>query len=356
MVAVVKADGYGHGAVPLARMFESMDEVWGYAVATIEEGIQLRLKGMKKPILLLGGIFPDQYEQLIKNEIRMNIFSREMAEDVAVCAARLGKKAYGHIKIDTGMSRLGFFATDEGVEEICAIDKDEYLELEGIFTHFARADETDKTFTDQQMERFAWMIDRLHENGIDFPYHHCANSAGIIESRGTTRELVRAGISIYGLYPSEEVEMDVVKLQPALSLTASVSSVKWLPAGTPVSYGGTFVTEKDTRIATIPVGYGDGYPRSLSNRGYVLLHGKKAPILGRVCMDQFMVDVTDIPDVNFGDRATLIGRDGEEMLPVETLSELSGRFNYEFVCDLGKRIPREYVSGGNVVEQIDYFS
>ena len=355
IIAVVKTDGYGHGAVPLARMFEQMDYIWGYAIATVDEAVFLRNAGITKPILLLGAVFPDQYRTLIDHEIRMNLYSAEIAEEIARCAEEMGKKAYAHVKIDTGMSRLGFFPTEEGVQEIVRSSGYEYLEMEGIFTHFARADETDKTSAMEQLDSFNWVTHRLAELGLTFEYHHCANSAGIIEAIGTGKELVRAGISIYGLYPSEEVCVDEVILKPALSLTSTVSFVKWLDAGIPVSYGGTYVTEKKTKVATIPVGYGDGYPRSLSNKGYVLLHGKKAPILGRVCMDQFMVDVTEIPDVKFGDQAVLIGYDGEAHLPVEVLSELSGRFNYEFVCDLGKRIPREYISGGKIVEQKDYF-
>lgn len=355
IIAVIKTDGYGHGAVPLARMFEQMDYIWGYAIATVDEAVALRHAGIKKPILLLGAVFPDQYEKLIRYEIRMNLYSAEIAEGIAICAKQMGKKAYAHVKIDTGMSRLGFFPTEEGIQEIMKAYGFDYLELEGIFTHFARADEIDKTSANIQIEKFDWTVNRLLELGVEFEYHHCANSAGIIESLGTGKELVRAGISIYGLYPSEEVDTKNVVLKPALSLTATVSFVKWIDAGIPVSYGGTFVTERKTKVATIPVGYGDGYPRSLSNKGYVLIHGKKAPILGRVCMDQFMVDVTEIPDVQYGDQAVLIGFDGEEHIPVEVLSDLSGRFNYEFICDLGKRIPREYLYGGEIVQQIDYF-
>ncbi len=224
-----------------------------------------------------------------------------------------------------------------------------------MFTHFAKADETDKAYTDVQIGKYNYMRDELKKRGVSFPIYHCSNSAGIIDIKKANMDLVRAGISIYGLYPSEEVEKKNVPLRPAMELISHVSYVKTVPEGTPVSYGGTYVTEKETSLATIPVGYGDGYPRSLSNKGYVLIHGKKAPIRGRVCMDQFMVDVTDIPDVKFGDKVTLVGKDGEEFLPVETLSDLSGRFNYEFVCDLGKRIPREYIQNGQVIEQVDYF-
>ena len=228
--------------------------------------------------------------------------------------------------------------------------------MEGMFTHFAKADETDKSFTRKQMKEYCWMKDALTKEAVTFTYYHCSNSAGIIDLEETNMDLVRAGIATYGMYPSEEVVKENVPLKPAMELISHVTHVKWVEAGTPISYGGTFVTDKRTRVATIPVGYGDGYPRSLSNKGYVLIKGKKAPILGRVCMDQFMVDVTEISNVQFGDKVTLIGEDGSEKLPVEVLSDLSGRFNYEFVCALSKRIPREYIRHGEVVEQVDYFA
>lgn len=356
MVAVIKTDGYGHGAVQVASMLESYDYVWGYAVATLDEAVVLRAAEIQKPILVLGCIFPDQYWEMLKYEIRMNVYTKEMAEAISALAVEKGEQAYVHIKLDTGMARLGFSAEESSIEEIKEIAELPNLVLEGVFTHFAKADEEDKTFTMMQLEKFEWMTQRLEEEGVIFPYVHASNSAGIIDVRRADYNLVRAGIAIYGLYPSEEVDKERVQLKPALSLKSHIAFVKDIPAGTPVSYGGDFVSEHQMRIATIPIGYGDGYPRSLSDTGYVLIRGKKAPIIGRICMDQFMVDVSDIPEVKFGDKVTLIGRDQEEYLPVEKLSELSGRFNYEFVCDLGKRIPRVYVQDGKVEEQVDYFA
>ena len=356
MVAVIKTDGYGHGAVQVASMLESYDYVWGYAVATLDEAVVLRAAEIQKPILVLGCIFPDQYWEMLKYEIRMNVYTKEMAEAISALAVEIGEQAYVHIKLDTGMARLGFSAEESSIEEIKEIAELPNLVLEGVFTHFAKADEEDKTFTMMQLEKFEWMTQRLEEEEVTFPYVHASNSAGIIDVRRADYNLVRAGIAIYGLYPSEEVDKEKVQLKPALSLKSHIAFVKDIPAGTPVSYGGDFVSEHQMRIATIPIGYGDGYPRSLSDTGYVLIRGKKAPIIGRVCMDQFMVDVSDIPEVKFGDKVTLIGRDQEEYLPVEKLSELSGRFNYEFVCDLGKRIPRVYVQDGKVEEQVDYFA
>ena len=356
MMAVIKADGYGHGAVPIAEMLETKDYLWGFAVATLDEAVVLRTEGIKKPILVLGCVFPDQYLEMLKHDIRMNIYTEEMAEAISRMAAGEGWCAHMHIKLDTGMGRLGFDMSDSSVEAITRISQLPNVEMEGIFTHFAKADETDKTFTEKQLREFMKMTERLAENGVRFAYEHCANSAAIIDIKEANFDLVRAGISTYGLYPSEEVNKENVKLKPAMALKSHVAFVKEIHEGTPISYGGTFVSEKKMRIATIPVGYADGYPRSLSNKGWVLIRGKKAPIVGRICMDQFMVDVTDIDGVSFGDTVTLIGRDGNETITVEELGELSGRFNYEFVCDLGKRIPRVYVKNGSISEQVDYFA
>lgn len=356
VMAVIKADGYGHGAVQIAEMMERWNYIWGFAVATLDEAVVLRTEGIQKPILVLGCVFPDQYMEMLKHEIRMNIYTEEMAESISRMAAREGKTAYMHIKLDTGMSRLGFGINEQSAETIKRISKMPNVNMEGIFTHFTKADEKDKSFTKKQIQEFVWMTERLKEKNVRFTYEHCSNSAGIIDVPEANFDIVRAGISTYGLYPSEEVDKTNVKLKPALALKSHVAVVKEIERGTPVSYGGTFVAKEKMKIATIPVGYADGYPRSLSNKGYVLIRGKKAPILGRVCMDQFMVDVTQIEGVSFGDKVTMIGKDGNEILPVEVLSELSGRFNYEFVCDLGKRIPRVYVRDGKIAEQVDYFA
>ena len=282
MISVIKTDGYGHGAVQIARMLEPKDYIWGYAVATLDEAVVLRKRGIKKPILVLGCIFPDQWEAAITHEIRFTVYTKEMAEGISELAGKLGKDAYVHIKLDTGMSRLGFLIQEESAEIITGITRLPGLIMEGMFTHFAKADETDKTFTNKQYEGYLWMKKRLEENGVAFQYYHCCNSAGIIDVKEANLDLVRAGISTYGLYPSEEVEKENVPLKPALELVSHVAHVKWVDEGTPVSYGSTYITKRRTRIATIPVGYGDGYPRSLSNKGYVLIHGKEAPILGRV--------------------------------------------------------------------------
>lgn len=356
MLAVLKTDGYGHGAVPIARMLEKEEYLWGAATATPDEAVCLRKSGFKKPIIVLGVVFQEQFRTMIEYDIRTTVYTQKAAIKLSRMAREMNHDAFIHIKLDTGMSRLGFAVNETSAEEIAEICKLPGIIPEGIYTHFAKADETDKSFTQMQMEKYLWMKETLFKKGISFPIYHCSNSAGIIDVPEANFDLVRAGISMYGLYPSNEVVKENVSLKPALELISHVAFVKWIDSGTSVSYGGTYITDKPTKVATIPVGYGDGYPRSLSNKGYVLIHGKKAPIIGRICMDQFMVDVTQIEEVDFGTRVVLIGRDGEEFLPVETLSELSGRFNYEFVCCLGKRIPREYLHHGEVIEQIDYFS
>lgn len=355
VVAVIKTDGYGHGAAELAEILEKMDRVLGYAVATAEEAFSLRRHGCRKPILILGYTFPDQYEELVKEDVRPSVFDYHTAELLSKAAAKENRTAKIHIKLDTGMSRIGYQITEESADEIVRISQLPNLSIEGIFTHFAKADETDKTFTEEQVKAYESMQRMLKERGLVIPLHHVSNSAGIMDLPQYNMDLVRAGIIIYGLQPSDEVNQDSLHLKPLLTLKSRVVLVKELEAGRRISYGGTYQLDHREKIATIPVGYGDGYPRALSNKGYVLIHGKKARIRGRICMDQFMVDVTDIPDVHQGDEVTLIGKDGDETITMEELGDLSGRFNYELACDLGKRIPRNYYYKGKLVSQRDCF-
>lgn len=349
MFAVIKADGYGHGAVELAHVLEPLEYVHGFCVATVEEGTELRRAGVKKPVMLLGLTFPEQADAIIAEELQPAVCSLEAAEALSAAASREQRDVAVHIAVDTGMSRIGYEVCPDSARKIAQIAGLPHIIMEGIFTHFSRADETDKTFTKEQMKAFTRMIALCEAEHITFRLHHCSNSAGIIDIPDANMDVVRAGISIYGLWPSDEVLKENIALTPALELKSHVSYVKTLPAGRRISYGGTYTTDGDTRVATIPVGYADGYPRSLSGRGYVLINGQRAPILGRVCMDQFMVDVTDIPNVSVGTEVILAGRSGNEILTVETLGELSGRFNYEFVCCLGKRIPRVYDNNGTVI-------
>lgn len=356
MIGVIKTDGYGHGAVPIGRELEKLDYVFGYAVATAEEALILRHAGLTKPILILGYTFPYCYEELIRQEIRPAVFRQDTIDELADCAARLHKTVKVHIKVDTGMTRVGIRPDESGLAFVDKVLHTEGIELEGIFTHFARADETDKSCARKQLDRFREFIRQI-EQSFDYsiPVKHCSNSAGIVELPEANMDVVRAGITLYGLWPSDEVSRDIVPLKPALTLKSHIVYIKEVDEGVAISYGGTYVTPKKMRVATIPVGYGDGYPRGLSNKGHVLIRGKKAPILGRVCMDQFMVSVEDIPDAQEGDEVTLIGTDGAEQITMEELGGLSGRFNYELACDLGKRIPRVYMKDGVMVSSKDYY-
>lgn len=354
MIGVIKTDAYGHGSVPVAEAIE--DYVDGYAVATIEEAMLLRRNGIKKMILILGVTHPSGYQELIENEIRPTIFTMEQAKPLSDLAVSMGKTARIHLALDTGMRRIGMEADESGADLAAEIGNLPGIEIEGLFTHFSRADEEEKTSAMTQLNRYLHFTDLLKERGIEIPMKHCSNSAGIIDLPQANLNYVRAGITIYGMYPSDEVQKDRVPLRPALGLKSFVTYVKEIGPGEEISYGGTYVTERTMRVATVPVGYGDGYPRSLSNRGYVLVNGRRASILGRVCMDQLMIDVTDIPDVCVDTPVTLIGKDGKEEITMEKLAELCGGFHYEMVCDIGKRVPRVYYRGGQVVGTMDCFT
>lgn len=342
IAAVVKADAYGHGAVKIARLIQGYEYIWGFCTATAQEAEELTENGIFKPILILGHVFEEDLEDLVRKEVRITVSSASMAEAAARAARQAGKKAFVHLAVDTGMSRIGFRDSEESIPQIRTIAAMEDVCIEGIFTHFARADETDLAPAFTQLERFTGFCSRLQECGITIPIRHCSNSAGILRMQEANLDMVRAGITIYGIYPSSEVERTTVKLEPVMEWKSHISYVKTIEPGTAVSYGGTWTADRPVKLATIPAGYADGYPRSLSSKGWVLIHGKKAPICGRVCMDQFMVDVTGIEEAAVGDEVTLMGRDGEEFLGVDTLGELSGRFPYEFVCDISKRVPRVY--------------
>ncbi|MCR5268393.1 MAG: alanine racemase [Lachnospiraceae bacterium] len=343
IIAVIKANGYGHGAVRIAQRTESLPYLHGFAVATAEEAFELREHGIKKPILILGYTFPEDYERLIREQISLCVFKEETAEALNENAMKPGLKAKVHLKVDTGMSRIGVPSDASGVSIAGKIASYPNLEMEGVMTHFARADETDKQYAKKQYERFCAFIDDCEKNGVTFTYRHCSNSAGIMELPEVNMDIVRCGITLYGLMPSDEVRKDI-PLKPGMTLHSRIVHIKELPAGVQISYGGTFTTERDrTKVATIPVGYADGYPRTLSSKGSVLIRGRRAPIIGRICMDQMMVDVTDIPGVKDYDEVVLIGEMGNERITAEELGALSGRFNYELVCDISERVPRVFV-------------
>lgn len=356
ITAVIKTDGYGHGSIAIAKALEKEDYVWGYATATEEEATQLRAAGLCKPVILLGYSFPYAYEEMAKKEIRPTVFTVEMAKELSEVAVRTGKDIYVHIKVDTGMGRIGIRPDETGLEIVQEIAKLPGLVIEGIFTHFAKADEKDKAYTHEQFGKFTKFSAQAEEAiGQKIPLHHCSNSAGIVELPQMHLNMVRAGITLYGLWPSEEVARDALELKPAMTLKSRVIFVKQLRKGEAVSYGGSYVADSERMVATVPVGYGDGYPRGLSGKGAVLINGNRCPILGRVCMDQFMVDVTDVADVTVGSVVTLIGTDGSETITMEELGAISGRFNYELACDIGKRVPRVFTRNGEAVAYKDYY-
>ena len=349
VMAVIKTDAYGHGSVSVAKALDRIG-VYAFAVATIDEAVELREAGIKNPILILGYVFEPDFEKVFENDITTTVFSADNALVLSKAAAGYGKKAKVHIKLDTGMGRIGFIPGEESAEEIEKIFSMPNLDVEGIFTHFSTADEEDKEYTLKQEKKFDDFVKLLEKRGMHFKIKHVCNSAAIIDMVKNDKadfkyDMVRSGIMTYGLYPSEEVNKSNIELKPALSLISHVAYVKTVGKGFAVSYGATYVTDKETKIATIPVGYGDGYPRALSNKGRVLINGKSAPIIGRVCMDQFMVDVTDIPDVSQGDEVVLVGKQGSEHITVEEVADLAGSFNYEFICGINKRVPRVYIGG-----------
>lgn len=352
-LAVVKADGYGHGDVAVAKAVAQ--KVTGYAVATLDEAVNLRENGVKKPILVLGYVDPYEFDILVSYEITATVFDVETAQLLADAARVQKKQAHCHIKVDTGMRRIGLEPNENGIAIVKQITALKELSADGIFTHFAASDETDKTSAEHQFKLFTDFTGRLEKEGIHFTYRHCANSAAVIDMPQVDLDMVRLGIAMYGMYPSDEVKKEKVELFPALDLKSHITMVKEIPAGEKVSYGGTFTTTRTTKLATVSVGYGDGYPRALSSKGYVLVRGQKAPIVGRVCMDQMMVDVTDIENVTRADIVTLIGKDGDAEITVEEIAALAGTFNYEFVCDLGKRIPRSYYLNGEYIGTHDCF-
>ncbi len=341
IMCVIKADAYGHGSIEFAKILEEYDYVYGFAVATSDEGIELRINGISKPILVLGYTFKSSYHSMITYSIMPTIISYDMAKDFDDECKKMGCSINVHIKIDTGMGRIGFRDNEDELNEISRINELSNIKLQGIFTHFAKADEKDLSYTRKQLDTFHDVINKLSDKGICFDIIHAANSASIIQFKEASFDMVRAGIILYGLWPSDEVS-HLVDIRPIMSIKSHVVYVKEIEKGDSISYGGTFIAPERMKVATIPVGYGDGYSRGLSNKGYVLINGHKADIIGRVCMDQFMVDVTGI-DVNVLDEVTLLGTEGDYTITMEELGDMSGRFNYEFACDIGKRIPRVYV-------------
>ena len=353
VMAVIKADAYGHGAIQVARLLQ--DKCAFFGVSSMLEAMELRKAGLQTPILVLGQTPVNAFPTAIREGIRPTIYRYEDALALSQAAMEVGMDAPFHFAVDTGMSRLGFQA-EEASADICAeIAKLPGLIPEGLFSHFATADCADLRRAQAQAELFARFDEMLKQRGVKVSIRHLDNSAGLMNF-DCHYEMVRSGIVTYGMYPSNEVSPDLLTLEPALTWLSRVTHIKTLPAGREISYGGTYVTKKDTVVATVPVGYADGYRRSLSGKFYVLIRGQKAPILGRVCMDQLMVDVTHIPDAAMNDRVTLVGTDGDETITMEAIAEAADSFNYEFVCGISRRVPRIYTSGGKTVHAVHYLT
>lgn len=352
LLAVIKADAYGNGAVEVGKFLESKCDFFG--VACVEEAMELINAGIKTPILVLGGVSPQQYDVIVENDIRIPIFSYEAAQALSDEAVRQNKNIPFHFCLDTGMSRIGFQVNSESADVCKKITELPNITAEGLFSHFATADEENLEKTLAQKKRFTDFVKMLAERGIAIPIKHISNSAGIMVLDDTF-DMVRSGIITYGLYPSAEVDKSLMDIKPSMEWKTHISHIKTLEAGREISYGGTYVTDKETVVATIPVGYADGYPRCLSNIGRVIINGKYAPILGRVCMDQFMVDITGIPDVKEENEVTLVGCDGELTLTMEEVSEMAHSFNYELPCRISRRVPRVYTRNGEVVKTVNYF-
>ena len=351
VMAVIKADAYGHGAIQVARSVQ--DKCSFFGVSSILEAMELRRAGLNTPILILGHTPVSAFPSLVQAEIRPTIYHYEDALALSKAAQQAGKTAPFHLAVDTGMSRIGFQATEEDADICAKIAKLPGLFAEGLFSHFATADCADLSRARKQTALFDEFHEKLLRRGVQIPIRHLNNSAGLMNF-DNHYEMVRAGIVLYGMYPSDEVDPALLSIRPALQWLSRVTHVKTLPAGREIGYGGTYITTAETRVATIPVGYADGYRRSLSGKFHVLIRGKKAPILGRVCMDQMMVDVTDIPDVQLGDPVVLVGRSGTEEITVEAIAAAAGSFNYEFVCGISRRVPRIYSRSGKTVHSVHY--
>ncbi len=349
--AIIKADAYGHGAVRVAKVLR--DKCSFFGVSSMLEALELRQARILNPILILGHTPVSAFPEAICLNIRPTIYSYEDALALSEAAVKLGKSAPFHFAVDTGMSRIGFQATEEAAAICAQIAALPGLVPEGLFSHFATADCADLSLAKQQAARFDAFDAMLRARGVRVKLRHMDNSAGIMNF-GNHYEMVRSGIVTYGMYPSDEVDAALLHIRPALQWHSRVTHVKVLEPGRAISYGGTYVTDKPTKVATIPVGYADGYRRSLSGRFYVLIHGKRAPILGRICMDQMMVDVTDIEDVAVNDKVVLVGTDGDETITMEQIAAAADSFNYEFVCGISRRVPRYYLRQGQVIRSVHY--
>jgi alanine racemase len=343
IIGVVKADGYGHGAVEVSKVLLN-NGVSALAVATLSEAIQLRNAGITVPVIMLG-LTPWHYQKiLIEYDITPVVASYSDTRALSAMAVEAGTTVDVLVAVETGMGRIGLMPSKESVNEIIGINNLPNIRIKGIFSHFSSADEKDKSYTFQQIENFNRFYQDLEAAGISIKFRTHANSAATMEVPEAWFDAVRPGIILYGCYPSNEVDKSLLSLKPAMTLKASIVFLKRVPAGTSISYGRKFVTERESVIATIPIGYADGYPRLLSGKGRVLIHGQYAPVVGNICMDQCMVDVTDIPNVKKYDEVVLIGTQGDKTILADEIAEKTGTINYEIVCRIGKRVPRVYIN------------
>jgi len=352
---VIKADGYGHGAVELARVLQE-ENVDYFVVALISEAMELRNNGFKQPILILGYTPPEFAEDLVRYDITQTVFSCELAEAISKAAVNLGKTAKIHIKIDTGMGRIGFLPTEKSIDEIVRISKMDNLYLEGVFSHFACSDEKDKEYTYKQLECFRSMLERLEQRGVTFELRHISNSAAIIDmpEECSCFNGVRPGIILYGYYPSDEVKMDRVSLKPVMTLKAYISDIKEVDEGTPISYGRKYYTKRKSIIATLPFGYADGFTRLLFEKINVIAGGKLVPVVGRICMDQCMIDITDCGPLKVGDQVIVMGESNGIRNNADDYAKALGTINYEVLCMVSRRVPRVYIENGKIVEVKNY--
>ena len=343
LLVTVKANAYGHGAVAVAKLLEGKADY--FALAAMDEAVQLRQAGICTPMLVLGPVMPSDYVRAAKQNIALAVSSLEEARAISDCALTCGKRITVHFALDTGMSRIGFACNENAAEALRVAASLPGIYAEGIFSHFALADSEDKTYTHFQTENFRKMLELV---GVDFPIRHLYNSAAIVDLEPEF-DMAREGIILYGLNPSDEVDLSRIGgIKPVMALRSHVSLVKPLPAGTPISYGCTYRSETDRVIATVMAGYADGVPRLLSNCGEVVIRGSKAPIVGRVCMDQFMVDVTHIPGVKPGDAVTIFGADGDVTITADEVAAKAQTIGYELICGIAPRVPRVYLKKGEV--------
>ena len=353
IIGIIKADAYGHGSVETAKVLLDNGADW-LAVAVVDEGLNLRKNGITAPILLLGYTPELRLNDVINNGFIQTVYSYDTAKKLSDAASALGKKAVIHIKIDTGMGRIGYRVNEESADEIVKISKLPNIDVNGMFTHFSTADEADKAYTLEQYNKFVKMNDMLEERGLHIPVKHAANSAAIMDFDNMMFNMVRPGIILYGAYPSDEVKKENLSLSPAMSIKTHVSYVKDVNEGDSISYGRKYTAPSKRRIATIPVGYADGFIRAYSNGGKVLVRGEYAAIVGRICMDQFMVDVTDIDGVEVNDEVVLMGRQGDKEITADFIASVLDTINYEVFCTLSKRVPRQYIQNGKIVKTIKY--